>query len=147
METQKYVAYAQVHMDATPDEVWNGLTDPTIIAKYMMGAKVDSDWKERGSITWSGEFKGNSYKDRGKVLEVEPGKLLRYTHASGSSGAKDKPYAEHVVNIELHARGKGTEVMLTQDNNASGEAQLEAEKNWSTMLNGLKEVVEGRNAA
>ncbi|MGV9013136.1 MAG: SRPBCC family protein [Flavobacteriales bacterium] len=139
METKKYVAYAQLHMDATPEAVWHGLTDPEAISQYMMGAQVASDWKEGSSITWSGEFNGKAYADTGKVLQVEHGKLLRYSHSSGGSKSTGE---EHVVNIELHARGKGTEVMLTQDNNATGEAQLQAEKNWEAMLQGLKKVVE-----
>lgn len=141
METKKHVAYAQLHIDATPEAVWHGLTDPKTIAKYMMGARVESDWKEGSAITWSGEFNGEAYADTGKVLQVEPGKLLRYSHSS-SAGDAEKSAEEHVVNIELHARGKGTEVMLTQDNNATGEAQLQAEKNWGAMLHGLKKVVE-----
>jgi uncharacterized protein YndB with AHSA1/START domain len=41
-----YVARAEVEIDGTPDEVWDALTDPAQISKYMFGAQVVTDWKE-----------------------------------------------------------------------------------------------------
>lgn len=46
------------------------------------------------------------------------------------------------MTIDLEGTGADTRVLLTQDNNADEKARAHSEKNWSTMLEGLKKYVE-----
>ncbi len=48
------------------------------------------------------------------------------------------------MTIELSERDGRTEVTLEQDNNPSDEAREHSEKNWKTMLDGLRRTVEKR---
>jgi len=60
-------------------------------------------------------------------------------------GKPDTPENYHSVTIELTGAGSGkTRVSLSQDNNATEEARDHSQKNWETMLGGLKKYVEGR---
>ena len=54
----------------------------------MFGAELETDWAEGSPITWSGEWEGKPYQDKGKVLEVDPGRRLVHTHFSALSGAR-----------------------------------------------------------
>lgn len=38
-----YVATAQIQIDASPDRVWNALTEPEQIEKYLFGSRVETD--------------------------------------------------------------------------------------------------------
>jgi uncharacterized protein YndB with AHSA1/START domain len=143
MENKEHIAKADIVIQATPEQVWKGLTESASVEKYMMGAKVESDWKEGSPITWKGQYKGKTYEDKGKVLKLQPGRLLRYSHYSPMSGKLDDQENYHTVNIELHPKDGGTAVSLTQDNNASDEERRGSEKNWKGMLDGLRKVVEG----
>ena len=136
------VARAAVEVDAPVDEVWDALVTPGTIEKYMFGAKVDSDWQEGSPITWKGEWKGKPYEDKGEIVRCEPGRLLEYTHYSPLSGEPDAPESYHTVTIELAEQDGQTRVSLSQDNNPTAEAREHSEKNWATMLDGLKKVVE-----
>jgi len=107
----------------------------------MFGAEVRSDWKEGSPIVWRGEWQGKSFEDNGVVLQVEPGRLLRYSHFSPLSGAADLPENYHTVTIELTETGPATRVVLTQDNNATEQAREHSAKNWQQMLGGLKKYV------
>jgi uncharacterized protein YndB with AHSA1/START domain len=135
-------AKASIKINAAGIKVWDGLTNPSIIKKYMMGAKVDSDWKKGSSITWKGEFKGKPYEDKGKILEIEPHTKLKYSHFSPMSGEKDVPENYHTVTINLSGDEKQTMVILTQDKNHSEKENEESQKNWKMMLEGLKKVFE-----
>ena len=128
-------------IDAPAERVWDALVTPASIEQYMFGAKVRSDWKEGSPITWTGEWKGKPFEDRGVVRRVEPGRVLEYDHYSPLSGP-DTPENHHLVRIELDGAGDRTTVSLSQDNNASDEALAESERNWTAMLAGLKRVVE-----
>jgi uncharacterized protein YndB with AHSA1/START domain len=136
------VATAKVDIEATPDRVWAALTDPAQIRKFMMGSQVETDWRVGSPITWTGEFEGRKYEDRGKILEFEPGRRLAMTHFSPLSGAEDKPENHHTVVYELEDLVDKTHVTLIQDGNSSDEEAEHSAKNWTMMLEGLKKVVE-----
>ena len=140
---RKLVANATTQVAAPPGRVWDALVTPKAIKEYMFGADVESDWTEGSGITWKGEMKGKQFEDKGVVLKVEPERTLQYTHFSPMSGQADRPENYHTVTIQLIRNGDRTDVSLSQDNNLTEEAKRESEKNWKTMLGGLKEYVEG----
>ena len=135
-------ARASTRIDASADDVWRALTDPAEIRKYYFGTNLKTDWKPGSPITWSGEWQGKTYEDRGKVLEVEKNRRLKYTHFSPMMGLEDKPENYHTITIDLAPDGDGTRVSLAQDNNADAKARDHSAKNWETMLGGLKKLLE-----
>jgi uncharacterized protein YndB with AHSA1/START domain len=137
-----FEATARVDVAAPPERVWDAMTRPDQVAQYMMGARVDSDWRVGSTITWSGEWNGKPYQDKGKVLAAEPGQLLEVTHYSALSGAADVPENYHTVRYELSEADGGTTVSLTQDGCASEEQARQFSQNWQGMLDGLKKVAE-----
>jgi len=138
-----FEAIKTVTIDAPKAKVWDALTNPENVKEYMHGTNMSTDWKMGSPITWKGEWKGQSYEDKGTVLEVEPEKLLKNTHWSPMGGGEDKPENYHTVTYELKDAGGKTILTLTQDNNATQEeADKMAEDNWGPVLRGLKETVE-----
>jgi uncharacterized protein YndB with AHSA1/START domain len=136
------VASAEIDIKATPDRVWEALTDPAQVAEYMFGTRIESTWQPGTPITWQGEYEGKKYKDHGEVLEVLPGHRLKVTHFSPLSGQKDAPENYHTVTYELAERGGHTHVLLKQDNNSSVDEAKHSAANWEAMLAGLKKHVE-----
>ncbi len=136
------VARAAATIHAPVSKVWEALVTPETIKRYMFGSTVVSDWKKGSPIVWKGEWKGKAYEDKGEILSIEPGRLLKYSHYSPLTGKPDKPESYHTVTIELAEQRGETRVSLTQDNNSNDEARASSEKNWNTMLDGLKKVVE-----
>lgn len=142
MKDDDITSVVELDINASPEKVWNGLTDPKAVKQYMMGAKLETDWKEGSPISWKGEFNGRPFEDKGKVLRVVKGQRLAYSHISPGSGEEDKAENYRMVDIQLFPRSHGTHLTLTQDNNPSEKARTESEKNWKMMLEGLKKVVE-----
>ncbi len=136
------IATAAVTVDAPAAKVWEALVSPDAIKQYMFGTNVTTDWREGSPIAWKGEWQGKPYEDKGVLLEVKPERRLKYSHFSPLSGLPDKPENYHTVTIELAGKGDRTEVSLEQDNNPTEEARAHSEKNWQTMLSGLKKYVE-----
>ena len=137
------IATAEVELDATPDRVWAALTDPAEIKQYMFGSDVRTDWQPGSPITWSGEFQGKSYQDKGEVIAVDEPHRLEVTHYSAMSGAADVPENYHHLVYTLEPSAGGTRLRLEQDNNGSDEEAEHAAKNWQSMLDGLKKLVDG----
>jgi uncharacterized protein YndB with AHSA1/START domain len=140
--SEKLVANAKTSIEASSGEVWKALVTPKAIKQYMFGADVQSDWNEGSRITWKGEMKGKKYEDKGVIRRADPEHILQYSHFSPLSGKPDIPENYHIVTIRLAGKGERTEVSLSQDNNPDEKARRESEKNWGTMLSGLKKYVE-----
>jgi uncharacterized protein YndB with AHSA1/START domain len=137
------VATAQIDIAATTSQVWNALTDPAQIKRYLFGTEVESDWQPGSPIIWRGEYQGKAFQDKGEILENEPYHRLTLTHFSPLSGLPDQPENYHTVTYELVDHGGTTHLSLRQDNNGDEAEAEHARATWATMLAGLKDTVEG----
>ncbi|HXJ48923.1 MAG TPA: SRPBCC family protein, partial [Candidatus Acidoferrum sp.] len=135
--TRGYEAVNKVTINAPRADVWDALTNPEKVKKYMHGTEMSTDWKEGSPITWTGEWKGKPYQDKGEVLEIEPERVLKYTHWSPMGGSEDTPENYHTVTYELAGSDGTTTLTLRQDNNATQEeAEKMAKENWGPVLKG-----------
>ena len=137
------VAKASTNIQAARAVVWDALTNPESIKKYMLGTNVTTTWREGSPIYWKGEWKGKPYQDKGVILRVQPNEKLEYTHYSPLTGKPDVPDSYHTVTVTLIGQGDQTSVSIAQDNNPDDEARKHSEENWNTMLSGLRKYVEG----
>jgi uncharacterized protein YndB with AHSA1/START domain len=145
MKTKNHVARAEITIYTSAKKVWQALTDPEIIRKYMFGAEVRSEWEEGSKIIWEGQWQDKQYKDKGKILELSPNKRLQYSHFTPLSGEEEVPENYHIVTIDLTEDDNHTVVSLKQDNNHTEVAKEHAEKNWRTILRSLKTILEQNN--
>jgi len=139
----KRTAEATTTINAPASKVWQALVNPEIIKQYLFNTDVISDWKVGSPITYRGEWEGKSFEDKGKILEIEPEKVLKSTHWSPLSGVPDTPENYHTVTYTLLEKGDGTQVTITQDNNANEDEVKHSEQNWRTVLEGMKKLLEG----
>ena len=139
---QNLIAKSTVTINAPANKVWDALVNPKAIQQYMFGAQAVSDWREGSPIVWKGTWQGKPFEDKGKILQLNPGQTLQYSHFSPLSGQPDLPENYHTVKITISGAGNQTQVLLTQDKNASEQERAESEQNWGAMLAALKKYVE-----
>ena len=137
------VATADIDIDAPAERVWQALTDPAQIEQYMFGSKVATDWTVGSPITWSGEWEGKTYQDKGEVLTYDEPRELSVTHFSPLTGQEDVPENYHRVTYELTEDGGTTHLAISQDNNASDDEASHSKANWEQALSGIKKLIEG----
>ena len=139
---KKFTAKATTTINAPASNVWDALTKPDLIKKYLFGTEVTTDWKVGGPITYKGEWEGKEYEDKGKILEFNPEKSLVSTHWSPLSGVPDVPENYHTVTYQLSEKDGKTEVTIIQDNNATEDEKAHSEQNWRTVIDGMKKLLE-----
>lgn len=129
-------------INAPVSKVWQALTDPAQIKQYLFGTNASSDWKKGSPITYSGEWNGKAYTDKGTIIEIIPERLLHTTYFSGMSDKEDKPenYANVIYRVEPH--GAGTIVSIEQDNIDNEEGQEHMKQNWGMVLDSMKKLLE-----
>jgi uncharacterized protein YndB with AHSA1/START domain len=143
---QKPVVEVDTTIAADPKTVWSAMTAKGKSALFA-GTKVDTDWQVGHPITFSGDWKGKAFKDRGEIQSFKAGEELSFTHWSEMGGKPDRPENYHVVRYVLQPVGDRTKVTLSQLNMGEAaeiDAKTKADytKNWKMMLDGLKETVE-----
>jgi len=129
-------------IDVPAEEIWAGLTRPNLIKTNFFGATVDTDWKPGSRISWTGEYKGKRFQDKGQIKEFEPNKRLSMTHWSPLSGLADSPANYHIVVYDLEPNGgpRNTKLTITQ-RNLTGSMLHTSKKNWEGVLEGIERTV------
>lgn len=131
----------QITLNASPEQVWDALTNPEKTKKYFYGCKVISDWRRDSPIIFEGRmFFFFKIKLEGKILQIQPGKLLQYTlknrKTSGHSTVTDKlEYANRVTTLTIT-----DDVGLEE---GAEKRYKRSVKGWDKILKGLKKLVEG----
>jgi len=141
---QDIVCTVSLKINASKSRVWDALINPEKIAKYFFGTKATSDWKVGSSLTFSGEWEGKSYEDKGTILQMEKEKIFQYDYWSNFSGQPDAPENYQTITYTLKEDGANTIFTVTQENCKTEEAQKHSEKNWNMLLGSMKEMLEKR---
>jgi uncharacterized protein YndB with AHSA1/START domain len=139
---EKLSLTTQIDIKAPAAQVWKGLTDPDMVKQYFFGTNVKSDWKAGSPITFSGEWEGRNYQDKGNIQEIIPGKYVKYSYWSSMGGTEDKPENYANVSYTLDENEGFTTLTVTQDNIKDVTSKEHSEQNWQTVFGGLKKLLE-----
>ena len=140
---QSFSTQKHITISAPTDMVWEALASPKIIKQYMFGTEVVSTWHQGDSVIYKGEWDGLPFEDRGTILEILPGKILKLSFFSASSGLEDRPENRSLITYEIIPEADGrTTLSITQENNPSQSAADFAGENWEMTLNQIKHLLE-----
>jgi hypothetical protein len=106
---------------------------------------VDTDWKEGSPITFTGEFNGNAYHEKGTILQCEPERLLQYSHWSDLEELPDRPENYRNWTFRVAPEGVGVLLSVTEDNIPEESKRLRSDEFWSGVLATVKEIVESKS--
>ncbi|MGI8951726.1 MAG: SRPBCC family protein [Chitinophagaceae bacterium] len=135
-----------IEINAEPSKVWEALRNPEIIKEYLFGTETITDWKIGSDIIFQGEYKDQTYKDKGIVRENVSGKKLSYNYWSGFTGLEDKPENYSLVTYALESNdNKTTKFTWTQKGFATEQGYKHSKNGMKEFLKQIKEVVEKRN--
>ncbi len=140
METNFKIQYSTI-VQASPEKVWEALTNPSIVKQYFFGSQMDTTWKVGDPILFQGEWEGQSYQDKGEVLEYDHNKRLAYSYLSNWSNKEDKPENYLWVCYEVRPSGLATELTIYQSNYDEERANHSRE-NWAAVIDEMKKIVE-----
>lgn len=137
-----HIANASLFINASPEKVWQALTTPELIKQYFFGTDAVSDWHVGSKLEWKGVWEGKEYLDKGVILEFNPPRRFSYTYLSSMSGKEDKPENYAIVTYELEPINNGTQLTVIQTGSESKESAEHSGENWTSVFNGMKEMLE-----
>lgn len=131
-----------ISVNAPAAKVWRALIDPDIVKKYFFGTNVESAWQKGSPILFSGEWEGKTYQDKGTILDITPGKYVKYSYWSSMSGTEDKPENYQNVSYNLTEKDGETTLEIGQENIKDEAAKQHSEQNWQHIFGKMKELIE-----
>ncbi len=132
------IAVFEIYIKATPERIWEAITDPETRAKYSFGVQTDSDWTPGSSYKVVGP--GAFDIAAGENLEVDPPRLLVQSfNALWSDEIKDQGPTR--VTWEIEQVEDSCRLTVTHDQLPAG-ANAELYGGWPMILSGLKTLLE-----
>ena len=131
-------AVFEIYIKATPERIWEAITDPAQRAKYSFGVQTQSDWA-RGS-TYRAGVPGAVDIAGGENLVVEPPRLLVQSFNALWS---DEVKAQGTTRVTWEIEPVGDSCRLTVVHDQLPEsANAELYGGWPMILSGLKTLLE-----
>src|SRR6478735_7867367 len=140
--SNNYTATASIEIHADIEQVWEALVEPEMISKYLFGTKTTTTWEPGTPITFSGEWEGKKYEDKGIIKAVEEYRCLQYTYWSSMSGIEDRPENYYLVTFELAVKNGATLLTVRQENVKDEATRAHSEANWLQVLETIKKMLE-----
>ena len=133
-----------IHINAPTSKVWDALTDPTLMKKWMFEKEIEiiTDWHVDSPIIIRGDLHGIPFVNNGLVLQFEPEKVLRYSHLSSISRLRDQPENYTVLDFQIAPMGTQTSLTLTVSNFPTESIYKHMRFYWNVTLEIFKKMLE-----
>src|SRR5687767_10207996 len=85
------IFHKTIHINAPISKVWETLTTPELMKKWMFEKEIEilTDWTVGSPILIRGHLERMKFENKGRFLQFEPEKILRYSHLSSLSRLPD----------------------------------------------------------
>jgi uncharacterized protein YndB with AHSA1/START domain len=131
----------QITINASPDKVWETITNPELTKQYMYNCKIETNWLTGNELNWRDASTGKLMVI-GNIIEIEPGKKLMYTTFDPNGKLEDKPENYSRVTYELAGEGGKTTLSVKQEDYPAEHSVEDMAKGWDFALEGLQKTAE-----
>lgn len=133
---------SKINLNAAPDKVWETLTKPEMVKLWQFGCDLITTWEVGSSIEFVTEWEGQIFRQWGKVLEVRPNELIKYSLFAPRPDLEDKPENYFIMNYVLTAENSQTILEIKQEDNRPNAVQKEPQGEENPILQSLKNLIE-----
>ena len=131
-----YVTYIR----ATPEKLWQALTDPEFTRQYWSECWQESQWKTGSS--WQLMIPGGRVGDSGEILEIDPPRRLVVSWRNEfKPEMREEGYSR--MTYELEKQGGSVKLTVIHQMDQPGSKFIEAvSTGWPMILASLKSLLE-----
>ena len=131
-----------VIVNAPIEKVWDTITKPELVKLWQYGSDLLTTWEIGAEIKFRTEWEDKVFEQWGKVLEVIPYQLIRYSLFAPGPDLKDQPENYFIMNYILKAEDSQTRLEIVQEDNRPNAKQEEPQGEGNSVLQSLKKVAE-----
>ena len=127
---------------APVEKVWDILTKPELVKQWQYGSDVITDWKPGGAIRFRTEWEDKVFEQWGKMLEIIPQRLIKYSLFAPGPNLEDKPENYFIMSYVLTKEEGHIKLEIIQEDNRPGAIQEAPQGEENPVLAGLKALAE-----
>jgi uncharacterized protein YndB with AHSA1/START domain len=131
-----------INIKAPIKNVWDAITKPELVKQWQYGSDLITDWKVGSNIRFSTEWQGKIFEQWGKILDVQPNSIIKYSLFAPRPGLEDKPENYFVMSYVLTDENKHIRLEIIQEDNRPGAVQEDPQGEENPLLAALKTLAE-----
>ena len=127
---------------ASIEKIWDTLTKPELVKQWQYGSDVITDWKPGSAIRFRTEWEDKVFEQWGKVMEIIPQRLIKYSLFAPGPNLEDKPENYFIMSYVLTKEEGHIKLEIIQEDNRPGAIQEAPQGEENPVLAGLKALAE-----
>ncbi len=131
-----------IKINASIQKVWDTITKPELVKLWQYGSGLLTDWKIGSDIRFKTEWEGKIFEQWGKVLEIRPNELIKYSLFAPRPDLEDKTENYFIISYLLTDENGHIKLEIIQEDNRPNAVQEEPQGEENLVLKSLKQIAE-----
>ena len=131
-----------IKINASIQKVWDTITKVELVKLWQFGSDLVTTWEVGSDIKFRTEWGDKIFEQWGKVLEIRPNELVKYSLFAPGPELEDKPENYFIMSYVLTSENGQTILEIIQEDNRSNAVQEEPQGEDNPILKSLKELAE-----
>ena len=133
----------EITINASPEIVFDMLTNSEQIIRYYPLNEVISEWKVGSNVLYKGEIDNKKFTDYGVIEIISRPTQYKYTYWSDNHGTENTPENQITISYNLTNIKNATRLELKQTNLRSKEMfEIMDSTVWPYLLDSMKNYIE-----
>jgi hypothetical protein len=112
------------------------------LPRDLYGSELITDWEVGNDIRFRTAWEDKVFEQWGKVLQILPNKIIKYSLFAPGPGLEDKPENYFIMTYVLNEENGHTKLEIIQEDNRPGAIQQKPQTEENPILNSLKALIE-----
>jgi uncharacterized protein YndB with AHSA1/START domain len=131
-----------IKINASRQKVWDTITKAELVKLWQYGSDLITTWEIGSDIKFRTEWEGRIFEQWGKVLEVRPNELVKYSLFAPRPDLEDKPENYFIMSYVLTQQDGLTQLVIIQEDNRPNAIQEPRQGEENPVLKSLKQLAE-----
>jgi uncharacterized protein YndB with AHSA1/START domain len=131
-----------IKINASRQKVWDTITKPELVKLWQFGSDLHTSWEVGSDIKFRTAWEDKVFEQWGKVLEVRPTEIVKYSLFAPRPGLEDKPENYFIMSYVLTEESGQTKLEIIQEDNRPNAVQEEPQGEENPVLKLLKQLAE-----
>jgi uncharacterized protein YndB with AHSA1/START domain len=131
-----------ITIEAPVQKVWDTVTKPELVKLWQFGSDLITTWEIGSDIKFRTEWGDKVFEQWGKIIEIKPPHLLKYSLFAPRPELEDKPENYFIMSYILTNEKGGTILEIIQEDNRPNAVQEEPQGEENPILKSLKDFAE-----
>jgi uncharacterized protein YndB with AHSA1/START domain len=129
-------------INATKQKVWDTISKPEFVKLWQYGSDLLTTWEIGSDIKFRTEWEDKVFEQWGKVLEVRPNEIVKYSLFAPRPDLEDKTENYFIMSYVLTDDNEQTKLEIIQEDNRPNAVQEEPQGEENPILMSLKKLAE-----